>query len=80
MVRYQSNQSIRHQIEQKQLLSTKSSSLRTGTVLRNKRETTLKTDMKQQNANIKTKLRQKRKLLVYKKMENFILIIQQYML
>ena len=67
MVRYQSKQSIRHQIEQKQLLSTKSPRLRTGTVLRIKSETALKTDMKEQNANTKTKLRQKRKLLVYKK-------------
>ena len=71
MVRYQSNQSIRHQIEQKQLLSTKNPSLRTGTVLRTKSETTLKTDMKQQNVKTKTKLRQKRKLLVYKKDEKF---------
>ena len=71
MVRYQSNQSIRHQIEQKQLLSTKNPSLRTGTVLRTKSETTLKADMKQQNVKTKTKLRQKRKLLVYKKDEKF---------
>ena len=71
MVRYQSNQSIRHQIEQKQLLSTKNPSLRTGTVLRTKSETTLKTDMKQQNVKTKTKLRQKRKLIVYKKDEKF---------
>ena len=64
MVRYQSNQSIRHQIEQKQLLSTKSPSLRTGTVLRIKSDTALKTKLGQQNANT---LKQKRKLLVYKK-------------
>ena len=67
MVRYQSNQSIRKQIEQKQLLSTKSPSLRTNTVLRTRSQTTLKTNMRQQNANTKTKLRQKRKLLIYKK-------------
>lgn len=69
MVRYQSNQSIRKQIEQKQILSTKSSSLRTKIVLSTKSQTALKKNMRQTNT--KTKLRQKRKLLVYKKDEKF---------
>lgn len=71
MVRYQSNQSITKQTKQKQLLSTKSLSLKIHTVLRTKSSTMLKTDMHHTNANTKTKLRQKRKLIVYRKDGNF---------
>ena len=67
MVRYKTNQSIRKQIEQRQLLSTQSPSLRTNAALRTKSQTILKKNMSNTNAQTKTKLRQKRKLLVYKK-------------
>lgn len=67
MVRYQSNQSIKKQIEQRQLLSTKSPSLRTDTVLRTKSETALKTNTTHTNQTTKIKSRLKRKLMVYKK-------------
>lgn len=67
MVRYQSNQSKKKQIEQRQLLSTRSPSLRTDTVLRTKSKTALKTNMAHTNQATKTKSRLKRKLMVYKK-------------
>jgi len=67
MVRYQSNQSIKKQIEQRQLLSTRSPSLRTDTVLRTKSKTALKTNTTHTNQTTKTKSRLKRKLMVYKK-------------
>lgn len=67
MVRYQSNQSIKKQIEQRQLLSTRSPSLRTNTVLETRSQTILKTNTTHTNETTKTKLRQKRKLMVYKK-------------
>ena len=67
MVRYQSNQSKKKQIEQRQLLSTRSPSLRTDTVLRTKSKTALKTNMTHTNQTAKTKSRLKRKLMVYKK-------------
>ena len=67
MVRYQSNQSKKKQIEQRQLLSTRSPSLRTDTVLRTKSKTALKTNMTHTNQTTKTKSRLKRKLMVYKK-------------
>lgn len=67
MVRYQSNQSIKKQIEQRQLLSTRSPSLRTDTVLGTKSETALKTNTTHTNQTTKTKSRLKRKLMVYKK-------------
>lgn len=67
MVRYQSNQNIKKQIEQRQLLSTRSPSLRTDTVLRTKSKTALKTNTTHTNQTTKTKSRLKRKLMVYKK-------------
>ena len=67
MVRYQSNQGIKKQIEQRQLLSTRSPSLRTNTVLRTKSKTALKTNTTHTNQTTKTKSRLKRKLMVYKK-------------
>ena len=75
MVRYQSNQSIEKQIEQRQLLSTKNPSLRTNAVLRTKNQTILKTNMSYTNANTKTKLRQKRRLLVYNRSIIFKLLV-----
>ena len=66
MVRYQSNESIRKQIEQRQLLLTKSPSSRTKTILKTQSQTMLKTNTSQY-AKTKTELRLKRKLLVYKK-------------
>lgn len=59
MVRYQSNQSIKKQIEQRQLLSTRSPSLRTDTVLGTKSETALKTNTTHTNQTTKTKSRLK---------------------
>lgn len=67
MVRYQSNQSIKKQIEQRQLLSIRSPSLRTDTVLRTKSKTALKTNTTHTNQTTKTKSRLKRKMMVYKK-------------
>lgn len=61
MVRYQSDQSIKKPIEQGQLLSTRSSSLR------NKSQTILKTNTTHTNELTKTRSRQKRKLMVYKR-------------
>ena len=67
MVRYQSNQSIKKQIEQRQLFSTKSPSLRTDTVLRTKSKTALRTNTTHTNQTTKIKSRLKIKLMVYKK-------------
>ena len=67
MVRYQSNQNIKKQLEQGQLSSTRNQSLRTDTILRTKSQTRLNTNIRQENANTRTELRLKRKLLVYKK-------------
>lgn len=67
MVRYPRNQSIKKQIEQGQLLSTRRPSLRTNTILRTRSKTMLKTDMTHTNETTKIKPRLKRKLIVYKK-------------
>lgn len=67
MVRYQSKQSVKKQLEQRTLLSTRSPSLRTKTVLKTRAKTVLKTDTNRTNTSIKTELRPKRKLIVYKK-------------
>lgn len=67
MVRYQSKQSVKKQLEQRTLLSTRSPSLRTKTVLKTRAKTVLKTDTNRTNTSIKTELRPKRKLMVYKK-------------
>ena len=64
MVRYQSNQNIKKQLEQGKLSSTRNQSLRTDTALRTKSQARLNTNMKQENANTRTELRLKRKLLV----------------
>ncbi len=71
MVRYQTKQSIKKQIEQRQLLSTRSQILRTDTVLRTKSRPKLKMNAIKTNEMTKTKSRQKRKLLVYKKDDKF---------
>lgn len=66
MVRYQSNESIRKQIEQRQLLLTKSPSSRTKTILKTQSQTMLKTNTSQY-AKTKTELRLKENCLYIKK-------------
>lgn len=65
MVRYQSKPSIRKQLEQNPILSTKNPNSRSDTILRTKSQLKSKVNTSQ------TKLSQKRKLLVYKKSGKF---------
>ena len=67
MVRYKSKQKMEEKIKKGQLSSTRSSSLRTDTVLRTKSKTELKMNTTHTNQTTKTNLRLKSKLMVYKK-------------
>ncbi len=71
MIRYKSNKNLKMQFEQNQLISVKVPELTTKAILRPKIQTTLKRNIAYSTNIARTKLRLKRKVLVYKKDNKF---------